>query len=75
MHNPMTLSLYDSFAYVEYDDVRTMCVFLLFGYGLSPMLMTLTQSVSTDTVYAMTFVMLLVNLLFHDYEASVSTAV
>jgi phosphatidylinositol glycan class C protein len=59
----------------RYDDITSMCVFLLFGYGLSPILMTLTKTVSTDTIYAMTSFMLLVNLLFHDYEASSSTAV
>jgi len=32
--------------------------------------MTLTESVSTDTIYAMTVFMLLANLLFHDYGTS-----
>jgi phosphatidylinositol glycan class C protein len=48
-------------------DLKTIGVFLTFGLGLSPILMTLTESVSTDTIYAMTFFMLLANLLFHDY--------
>jgi phosphatidylinositol glycan class C protein len=34
---------------------------------MSPVMMTLTETISTDTIYAMTFFMLLANLLFHDY--------
>jgi len=50
-----------------WGDLRTIGTFLLFGLGLSPILMTLTESISTDTIYAMTSFMLLANLLFHDY--------
>ena len=32
--------------------------------------MTLTDTISTDTIYAMTAAMLLANLLFHDYGPS-----
>jgi len=52
---------------VGLGDLRTIGTFLIFGLGLSPILMTLTESISTDTIYAMTFFMLLANLLFHDY--------
>ena len=53
-----------------WDDMKTTCIFLAFGYGLSPVLMTLTETISTDTIYAMTVAMLLANLLFHDYGPS-----
>ena len=50
--------------------MKTTCIFLAFSYGLSPVLMTLTDTTSTDTIYAMTVAMLLANLLFHDYGPS-----
>ncbi|XP_013382168.1 phosphatidylinositol N-acetylglucosaminyltransferase subunit C [Lingula anatina] len=49
--------------------MKTVLMFVAFSYGLSPILMTLTDTISTDTVYAMTAAMLLANLLFHDYGA------
>ena len=52
-----------------WDDLKTALVVAAFGFGLSPILMTLTETVSTDTIYAMTFAMLLTHLLFHDYGA------
>lgn len=51
----------------RWKDGRTMGIFLILGFSLSPILMTLTKTISTDTIYAMTFFMLLANLLFHDY--------
>ena len=50
--------------------MKTAVIFVGFGFGLSPILMTLTDTISTDTIYAMTVFMLLGNLLFHDYGAS-----
>ena len=47
--------------------MKTVVIFFGVGYGLSPVLMTLTHTISTDTIYAMTAFMLLANLLFHDY--------
>jgi len=38
-----------------------------FVFALSPILKTLTKTISTDTIYAMSTGMLLINLLFHDY--------
>ncbi|KAL3871367.1 hypothetical protein ACJMK2_039373 [Sinanodonta woodiana] len=52
------------------DDLKTLLIFTGFSYGLSPVLVSLTETISTDTVYAMTTVMLLANLLFHDYGAT-----
>ncbi|XP_041369120.1 phosphatidylinositol N-acetylglucosaminyltransferase subunit C-like [Gigantopelta aegis] len=52
------------------DDLKTAILFTGFSFGLSPLLVSLTETISTDTIYAMTTVMLLANLLFHDYGAS-----
>ncbi|KAI9209746.1 phosphatidylinositol N-acetylglucosaminyltransferase subunit C [Polychytrium aggregatum] len=37
-------------------------------FGLSPILTTLTKTISSDTIWALTLVMFLTNLLFHEYE-------
>lgn len=42
-------------------------MFTGFSYCLSPVLASLTETISTDTIYAMTTVMLLANLAFHNY--------
>lgn len=52
------------------DDLKSLILFLAFSFGLSPILRTLTDSISTDTIYAMTVFMLGMNLLMHDYGAS-----
>ena len=52
------------------DDLKSLILFLAFSFGLSPVLRTLTDSISTDTIYAMTVLMLGMNLLMHDYGAS-----
>ena len=36
------------------DDLKSFVLFLAFSFGLSPILRTLTDSISTDTIYAMT---------------------
>ena len=51
------------------DDIKTLLIFAGFSYSLSPVLVSLTETVATDTIYAMTTVMLLANLFFHDYGA------
>lgn len=48
-------------------DLRTALIFFAFGYILSPVLKTLTETVSTDTIYAMTIFMFLVHLIFGKY--------
>lgn len=55
---------------IGWDDLKTVIIILAFSGGLSPVLMTLTDTISTDTVYAMTAFMLLANILFHDYGAN-----
>ena len=49
------------------EDSKTVGVVLLFGYIFSPLLYTLTDSISTDTIFSNTFVILLFHLLLHDY--------
>jgi len=49
------------------DDTKSAAFFLLFGFGLSPILKTLMDTVSTDTIYAMASFMMLIHLICHDY--------
>lgn len=49
------------------DDMKTAISFLVFGYILSPMLHTLTKSISTDTIFTMTFFVFLLHLMCYDY--------
>ncbi|XP_061894852.1 phosphatidylinositol N-acetylglucosaminyltransferase subunit C [Entelurus aequoreus] len=48
-------------------DLQSAINFLSFTFGFSPVLKTLTESVSTDTVYAMSAVMLLAHLVSFPY--------
>lgn len=48
-------------------DLQSATIFLSFTFGFSPVLKTLTESVSTDTVYAMSTVMLLAHLVSFPY--------
>ncbi|XP_064616755.1 phosphatidylinositol N-acetylglucosaminyltransferase subunit C-like isoform X1 [Liolophura sinensis] len=52
------------------DDLKTVVMFIGFSFGLSPVLVSLTETISTDTIYAMTTITLLANLLCHDYGAN-----
>ncbi|EDW18499.1 phosphatidylinositol N-acetylglucosaminyltransferase subunit C isoform X1 [Drosophila mojavensis] len=54
------------------EDSKTLCTVLLFGYIFSPMLHTLTQAISTDTIYTTTFFVMLFNLMFSDYGLDVA---
>lgn len=49
------------------EDSKTVIVVLLFGYVFSPLLHTLTDSISTDTIFSTTFFILFFHLLLHDY--------
>ncbi|XP_072331326.1 phosphatidylinositol N-acetylglucosaminyltransferase subunit C isoform X2 [Scyliorhinus torazame] len=51
-------------------DLKSTVVFVAFTYGFSPVLKTLTESISTDTIYAMSVFMLLGHLIFFDYGAT-----
>ncbi|XP_068622359.1 spliceosome-associated protein CWC27 homolog isoform X1 [Battus philenor] len=48
--------------------LKTVLVYLVIGYLLSPILHTLTDTVSTDTIYAWAVIMLLIHLIFFDYD-------
>ncbi|KAK9877956.1 hypothetical protein WA026_020176 [Henosepilachna vigintioctopunctata] len=48
-------------------DLRTLLIYIVFGHLFSPVLYTLTDTISTDTIYTMTSFMLLIHLLFFDY--------
>ncbi|XP_028300369.1 phosphatidylinositol N-acetylglucosaminyltransferase subunit C [Gouania willdenowi] len=48
-------------------NLQSTTIFLSFTFGFSPVLKTLTESVSTDTVYAMSAVMLLAHLVSFPY--------
>ncbi|KAM4629105.1 phosphatidylinositol N-acetylglucosaminyltransferase subunit C [Polymixia lowei] len=51
----------------RWADLQSAAIFLSFTFGFSPVLKTLTESVSTDTVYAMSAVMLLAHLVSFPY--------
>ncbi|XP_069775777.1 phosphatidylinositol N-acetylglucosaminyltransferase subunit C isoform X1 [Narcine bancroftii] len=53
----------------RWADLKSTVVFVTFTYGFSPVLKTLTESISTDTIYAMSVFMLLGHLIFFDYGA------
>ncbi|XP_031632622.1 phosphatidylinositol N-acetylglucosaminyltransferase subunit C [Contarinia nasturtii] len=49
------------------DDTKTVTCVLVFGFILSPMLHTLTKSISTDTIYTITFFVFLLHIVCYDY--------
>lgn len=48
-------------------DVRTVLTFIAFGQLFSPVLHTLTDTISTDTIYMTAFLMFVIHLIFFDY--------
>jgi len=46
---------------------RTVLTILLYGYGFTPVIKTLTTSISTDTIYTSSLLIFAVSLIFHDY--------
>lgn len=49
------------------DNIQTVLAVLVSGYILAPMMHTLTDSISTDTIFTLTLCVLLVHLVFFDY--------
>jgi len=49
------------------EDSKTVFTVLIFGYMFSPILHNLTDSISTDTIFSTTFIILFFHLLLHDY--------
>lgn len=54
-------------------DIKALIIFCTAAFVLSPVLMSLTETISTDTIYAMTAIMLLAHLISYDYELHAST--
>ncbi len=50
-------------------DLINVAKFILFTYGSSPILNSLTESISSDTIYAGSSFMLFLNLIFHEYDS------
>lgn len=49
------------------NHVRMFVIFYIFARFFSPVLHTLTDTISTDTIYTTTFLMMVVHLIFFDY--------
>uniref|UniRef100_A0A1A9X0K2 Phosphatidylinositol N-acetylglucosaminyltransferase subunit C n=1 Tax=Glossina brevipalpis TaxID=37001 RepID=A0A1A9X0K2_9MUSC len=54
------------------EDSKTLLAVFLFGYLFAPVLHTLTYAISTDTIFSMTFFVMVLNLVFYDYGLSVA---
>jgi phosphatidylinositol glycan class C protein len=52
------------------NDLISVVKFVSFVYGLCPILSSLTLTISSDTIYAISSVMLFINIVFHDYGVS-----
>lgn len=50
-----------------FGELKTSITFLVSGFTMSPVLRTLTETISTDTIYAMVTMMIFVHLIFHNY--------
>lgn len=53
-----------------FKHLKTVLIYLLIGFLLSPILHTLTDTVSTDTIFAWAVIMNLIHLIFFDYGVS-----
>lgn len=49
------------------DDIKTVVCVFIFGFVLSPMLHTLTKSISTDTIYTITCFVFFIHVMCYDY--------
>ncbi|KAH9361233.1 hypothetical protein HPB48_006795 [Haemaphysalis longicornis] len=54
------------------EDLHRAAVFMAFGSSLAPIMATLTETISTDTVYVMAAGALLLHLACHDYSRGLS---
>ncbi|KAJ1834184.1 glycosylphosphatidylinositol anchor biosynthesis [Coemansia sp. RSA 2711] len=53
---------------IRFGTIKAAVLFALLLFGLSPILRTLTEDTSSDTIWAMTVIFFCVNLAFHDYS-------
>ncbi|GBP06681.1 Phosphatidylinositol N-acetylglucosaminyltransferase subunit C [Eumeta japonica] len=74
IYSSITISILGYATYLLYEGFdgfashfKTVLAYLVIGYLLSPILYTLTDTVSTDTIYALAVIMMCVHLLFFDY--------
>ncbi|UXI15339.1 cytochrome c oxidase subunit Va [Sarcoptes scabiei] len=51
----------------ELIQIKTCLVFFMICFTMSPVLRTLTETISTDTIYAQCTIMVMIHLSFHDY--------
>jgi phosphatidylinositol glycan class C protein len=56
------------------NDFMNIVKFVFFTYGLSPILNSLTETISSDTIFAMSTFMFLLNLITHNYDSSSDVA-
>lgn len=56
------------------NDFMNLVKFIFFTYGLSPILNSLTETISSDTIFAMSTFMFLLNLITHNYDSSSDVA-
>jgi hypothetical protein len=66
----ITVMGYLAIAGFSVHEVRTVILFGGFLFGLSPIIQTLTRSISDDTIYAMVSICLFTNFFLHDYSIS-----
>nr|XP_021208339.1 phosphatidylinositol N-acetylglucosaminyltransferase subunit C [Bombyx mori] len=68
----ITLTCYILYVIIAGSDIlrhtKTVLIYIVIGYLLSPVLHTLTDTVSTDTIYAWSVIMMLIHLIFFDYD-------
>ncbi|XP_052754333.1 spliceosome-associated protein CWC27 homolog isoform X1 [Galleria mellonella] len=55
-----------------FSHAKTVLIYIIIGYLLSPIFHTLTDTVSTDTIYAWAVIMMLIHLIFFDYDVPVA---
>lgn len=52
--------------------LKTGIIFIISGFTVSPILKTLTETISTDTIYTMVTLMMIIHLIFFDYGVKVA---
>ncbi|XP_015782343.1 phosphatidylinositol N-acetylglucosaminyltransferase subunit C isoform X2 [Tetranychus urticae] len=53
-------------------ELKTGIILIFSGFAVSPILKTLTETISTDTIYAMVTLMMIIHLIFFDYGVKVA---
>lgn len=66
----VTIASYLYLTGLTFHQLKTALLFSGFLFALSPIIQTLTSSISNDTIYAMVAICFLTNLALHDYTSS-----